>query len=274
MPSRLIREDMLDSERVLALPIEARWLFVTIMLSADDLGIFEATAFKIARRSDLRRETVDQLLGMLRDADLVRLYEADGKRFGFIPRFRQRIQIKFIKRPLPPPEMLADDDDASNKIKALASKTTVGQRMDNGYATDGQQQEAKAKAKAKAEAIPRTPYTESKKTRKGAFASDVMKPPEVSDATWASWVVLRKAKRAPISESAIAGLRREAAKAQMSLDAVLEECCLRGWTGFRADWMARRMTAAERAAETVARLTGKRDGPQEDWRTIDADPLG
>lgn len=270
MPSRLIREDMLDSERVLALPIEARWLFVTIMLSADDLGIFEATSFKLTRRSDLRRETIDHLLGMLRDADLVRLYEADGKRFGFIPRFRQRIQIKFIKRPLPPPEMIADDDDAINKIKQLASKTTVGQRMGNRCATDGQQQEAKAEA----EAIPRTLYTESKKTRKGVSAPDVSKPPEVSDATWGSWVVLRKAKRAPITESAIAGLRREAAKARMSLDAVLEECCLRGWTGFRADWMARRMTAAERAAETVARLTGKRDGPQQDWRTIDADPLG
>ena len=100
------------------------------------------------------------------------------------------------------------------------------------------------------------------------------RPDAVSEDAWRDFLTLRKAKRAPVTASAVERIEREAQKAGITLQAALEECCLRGWTGFRADWMARRMTAAERAAETVARLTGKRDRPQQDWRTIDADPLG
>ena len=127
MPNRLIREEMLESESILSLPVEARWLYVTILLSADDIGLFEATSFKLARKADIRREAGDALLSMLADADLIRLYEVGGKRFGFIPKFRQRLQIKRSKYPHPPVALLLDDEDASNKINDLASKTSVGQ---------------------------------------------------------------------------------------------------------------------------------------------------
>lgn len=167
MPCRLIRDELLESERVLALPIEARWLYVTILLSADDLGLFEATSFKLARRSDIRREAGEQLLGMLADADLVRLYEAGGKRYGFIPRFRQRIQIKFLKHPAPPEALMHDDEDALNKIKHLASKTTVGKQLDNGDAADGQPSEAKAKAKVEAKENSLPIVREERKTARG-----------------------------------------------------------------------------------------------------------
>lgn len=118
----------MESEAVLSQPIEARWLFVTIMLSADDLGLFEATEFRLARRADVNRDAAHKLLQMLADSDLIRLYDVGGKRFGFIPRFRQRVQIKTIRHPLPPEAMLLDDSDALNKIKHLASKPTDGQR--------------------------------------------------------------------------------------------------------------------------------------------------
>ena len=129
MPSRLIRDEMLESEAILSLPVEARWFYVTILLSADDVGLFEATAFKLARRADIRRESGEAYLGMLVDAGLVRLYEVDGKRFGFIPRFRQRLQIKRTRYPVPPLALLQGDDDALNKIKALADKKTVVQPL-------------------------------------------------------------------------------------------------------------------------------------------------
>lgn len=125
MPNRLIRDEMLESESILSLPVEARWLYVTILLSADDVGLFEATSFKLARRADIRRESGDKLLSMLADADLIRLYEVDGKRYGFIPKFRQRLQIKRSKFPTPPKSLISDDQDAVSKINELGIKTTV-----------------------------------------------------------------------------------------------------------------------------------------------------
>ncbi len=47
---------------------------------------------------------------------------------------------------------------------------------------------------------------------------------------------LRKAKRAAITPTAINGIRREAAKAGITLEAALAMCCERGWSGFKADW--------------------------------------
>lgn len=144
MPNRMIRDGLIESEAVLSLPVEARWLFVTIMLSADDLGLFEATEFKLARRADINRELAGRLLLMLADSDLIRLYEVGGKRYGFIPKFRQRIQIKAARYPLPPTALYSDDDDASKKINNLVSKTTVGQQLGNGCTSDAQPPEAKA----------------------------------------------------------------------------------------------------------------------------------
>lgn len=127
MPNRLIRSDMLDSEAVLRQPAEGRWLFVAIMLMADDLGLFEATEFHLARKASLARESVPMLLQSLVDSDLVRLYQGPGMRtLGFIPKFGQRLQITRAKFPLPPAALYADDEDAARKFKHLASKTSVG----------------------------------------------------------------------------------------------------------------------------------------------------
>lgn len=164
MSARLIRDGILDSESVLSLPVEARWLYVTIMLSGDDVGLFEATPFRLARIADVRREHADKLLAMLVDSDLVRLYEVGGKRYGFIPKFGQRLQIKRAKHPLPPIALLAGDEDAINKIKHLGANQTV----DNGCATVSHGN-TPPEPEPEPEAIPSLPTVE--KVAKDAAAS-------------------------------------------------------------------------------------------------------
>lgn len=149
MPNRLLREGLMESEKVLSLPIEARWLFVIIILSADDIGLFEATEFKLARRADVNRELAGKLLAMLADHDLVRLYQVEGKAYGFIPRFRQRLQLKRMKHPAPPPALVTDDQDAAQKIKDLAPAPTVAQRLAIVSATAAQPSEAEVEVEKK-----------------------------------------------------------------------------------------------------------------------------
>jgi uncharacterized protein YdaU (DUF1376 family) len=48
---------------------------------------------------------------------------------------------------------------------------------------------------------------------------------------------IRKAKRTPLTLTAIEGIEREARKAGFSLEQALRECCARGWQGFKADWL-------------------------------------
>ena len=63
------------------------------------------------------------------------------------------------------------------------------------------------------------------------------RPEDVSDVVWEGFKKLRKAKKAPLTDTALQGIKREADKAGWSLEDALQECCVRGWQGFKADWV-------------------------------------
>jgi hypothetical protein len=62
-------------------------------------------------------------------------------------------------------------------------------------------------------------------------------PEGVEPQTWADWLSLRKAKRAPVTETVLREARAEAAKAAMTLTRFLEIWCSRGSQGLQADWL-------------------------------------
>lgn len=68
-------------------------------------------------------------------------------------------------------------------------------------------------------------------------ASSVPRPEDVPEPLWADWVTLRKVKRAPVTANVLEALRAEAKLAGWTLEAALTECVLRGWQGFKADWV-------------------------------------
>ncbi len=59
---------------------------------------------------------------------------------------------------------------------------------------------------------------------------------DVEDQVIKDFSILRKQKKAPITESAVNGLRREAAIAGIDLQTALIACCQNGWQGFKAEW--------------------------------------
>ena len=78
---------------------------------------------------------------------------------------------------------------------------------------------------------------ETYKERKPPNAFSIPKPPDVTDQTWNDFVQLRKVKKAPVTETCIQGFRREAEKADITLEAALSVTVLHGWQGFKADWL-------------------------------------
>ena len=111
-------------------------------------------------------------------------------------------------------------------------------------------------------------------------------PEGVDPDVWSAFRQLRTAKRAPITPIALAGIRREATAAGISLEAALRVCCERGWTGFKAEWAqpqpraSPRVDAGGRSAKSrdtaafIHDLTGglmgrPLDAPDDDHRTID-----
>ena len=80
----------------------------------------------------------------------------------------------------------------------------------------------------------------AKKAAKAAKSAEpaaaIACPADVPAEVFVDFLTIRKSKRAPLTNTALAGIRREADKAGLSLADALAVCCERGWVGFRADW--------------------------------------
>jgi uncharacterized protein YdaU (DUF1376 family) len=68
-------------------------------------------------------------------------------------------------------------------------------------------------------------------------ATKVACPSDVGEQVWDDWLALRKAKKAPVTETALKSARREAEKAGISLNAFLTIWCARGSQGLEASWL-------------------------------------
>lgn len=73
-------------------------------------------------------------------------------------------------------------------------------------------------------------------------------PDGVSAQVWADWLALRKAKKAPVTQTVIDGAVAEAQKAGMTTDQFLAVWCSRGSQGLQAEWIKpNERPAAQRA---------------------------
>lgn len=81
--------------------------------------------------------------------------------------------------------------------------------------------------------------SESRSKPKRRASASVERPEDVSAQAWDDWMTVRKAKRLPVTPTALAGIRREAEKAGVSLTDAITFAVEQGWAGFRADWYSR-----------------------------------
>ena len=103
------------------------------------------------------------------------------------------------------------------------------------------------------DAIPETEgeretETETKKEAK-KNATKVACPPDVGLQEWEDWLSLRKAKKAPVTETVLKSARKEAEKAGITLNAFLTIWCARGSQGLEASWL--RSDEKQNQTETV-----------------------
>lgn len=93
--------------------------------------------------------------------------------------------------------------------------------------------------------------TDTEKNQIQKRTTVVATPEGVSDFVWQDFKSLRKAKKAPITQRAIDAITNEANKAGWTLEKALEECVVRGWQAFKADWVSTKANPADIARVTV-----------------------
>ena len=203
---RTIKPDFFTSEDIVSLSPLARLLYIAIWCEADKEGrmLWKPITFKL-RYLPGDNCDVQALCQEIVDRGLVTLY---GGGYAFIPAFAAHQHIN-------PRESESTLPDPAEKQAVPTRKPRVP------------------------DASPRVPDAQVGREGKGKESNTAIAPPDgVSQTIWRDFQKLRKAKKAPITDTALEGIRKEAEKAGYSLEAALETCCKRGWTGFDADWVA------------------------------------
>ena len=135
---------------------------------------------------------------------------------------------------------IAKAGDKSEKAKASAN-ARWGKKDANALPTQSE-------SNATHNTLPITQDTEHKTQKK---ATSVATPIGVSDSVWQEFKSLRKAKKATLTQRAIDAISSEAKKINWSLEKALEECVVRGWQSFKADWVVK-PNPADKVRLTVA----------------------
>lgn len=107
MPNRILREGILTSERVNALPSEAEIFYRRLMSVVDDFGRYPAhpallrAALYPLQLDRVREANMERLLAACEKVRLVRLYVVAGKRYLELLDFGQHVRAKHSKCPAP-----------------------------------------------------------------------------------------------------------------------------------------------------------------------------
>lgn len=105
------------------------------------------------------------------------------------------------------------------------------------------------------------PSFELTPVEKPSRRKSLVKPENVTQQTWDDFNAIRKARKAPLTETALVRIQNEADKAGIDLETALQICCVRGWQSFNHtwDWQDKTTSTRKRQPESL----------EPDWSKID-----
>lgn len=199
---------IIDDEKLRLLAFEDRWHFVALCCLKGD-GLLDEPD------DSLRQRKIAVKLGVQ-----VRELEEIGRRLQ---------EVGLIDETLSPvawDELQYRSDNSNERVKKYREKQKL----------------AKVKRTGNVSVTAQELDTEldtdiDNKLSKRGRASIPLKPESVNQDVWDDFLAIRKAKRAPLTNTALDAIQREAAKAGWTLNEALSESVARGWQGFKADWV-------------------------------------
>jgi hypothetical protein len=131
MPDRVIRDELLTSERYWSVSLQAQQLYIHLVLCVDDAARFSGKNFTLRSACfpgrPMEALAMEKMLTELADVDLVRLYTVGFERYVFIPRFRNRRRyVGSSKYPVPPIEIndLAEEKSSLSQPQVIPESSS------------------------------------------------------------------------------------------------------------------------------------------------------
>lgn len=108
MPNRIIKESICSSENVDQLSPFNETFFYRLIVNCDDFGRMDARVKILSSRlfplKDIKPEEVQSALNALNEADLIILYEVDGKPYLQMKTWDKHQQVRAKRSKYPPPD--------------------------------------------------------------------------------------------------------------------------------------------------------------------------
>lgn len=204
-----------------------RLLFIGLWTVADRAGRIEDRPKRIkAEVMPYDDCDVDEMLDALHDAGFILRYRAGDVAAIQIVKWEkhQNPHIKESESTIPAPDMHGADTVQASKAAGKAEQPSpepAGRIPDSGFP------------------LPDSPTTATDVAGAGkpARRPAVKRPEDVTERTWMDWQQLRRAKKAPVTETVVDGARAEASKAGLTLEEFLQVWCRRGSQGLEAAWL-------------------------------------
>ena len=121
MPNRIIKESVCTSENIDKLTAYQETVFYRLMVNCDDFGRMDARPMILAARLYPLREKqsvrIEDALNALANADLITLYEVDGKPYLQMKTWEKHQQIRSKRSKYPSPDEGVCKQMISNDIK-------------------------------------------------------------------------------------------------------------------------------------------------------------
>ena len=188
----------------------------------------------------------------LERCNFVKRYTVNGESFIEVQNFKKHQSPHGTEKASVIPE--PKDDDSRNHCSATTPENHRCLTVDSPKHNDGNRPDSLIHRFSDS-LIPDSGFTDSppaavaQKRSVKVSESDLISE-GVSRQVAEDFLTQRRAKRAPLTKTALSGIRNEAAKARITLDDALRVCVERGWQAFKADWYQRTGVQSSRTPES------------------------
>lgn len=234
---RTIKPEFFTSEDIVSMSPLARLFYVSLWCESDREGRLEwkPRTFKLRYLPGDDVDIVD-LAQELIENGLITLYEVGGKTYAQIPTFTEHQVINNRESESKIPALVTARIDASTTRESGVKAEGKG-RERKGMEGMEQREEEPSPPAAQPVALPK----KSKSKPASLPVSDLVAH-GVDALVAEEFLALREKKRAPLSQIALDGIKREAEAVGWTLDQTLRKCVERGWQGFEAGWVTDKKT--------------------------------
>jgi len=229
-PELFRHEALYEAEIKTALPL--RLAYIGLFTACDREGRFKWKP-RVLKLDVLPYDQIDfsRVLDALVTHGFIVKYEFEGDCFGCIPTWSQHqvINNRESISIIPSPEESTTCTHESRVDDASSTPLVLAQGEGKGREKEGKR----------------------KGSKEGAI---VTRPDFVDEQLWNDWLIIRKKKNAPLTETAWALMAKESSRAGWPIEKAIQECCLRNWQSFKADWVADKKNQTETVYQRSMRL--------------------